>query len=265
MYYNQKKKQKNYISGGYMKIMKIILLLAVVFTTLIACEKEDENSFVFAVDSTWPPMEFIDTDKNEIVGFSIDLIKAIAEKEGFEAKFLTTAWDGIFAGLLIGDYHAISSSVTITEERKKSMLFSDPYFEAGQILAVRKENANEITSLEDLSDREVGAQIGTQGAAVIEKSNAILKAYQDLGPAAEELANGTIDGIVADTPLVANYLLQNKKYKNLFTTVGGQITSEEYGFAFPLDCTELKDRINAGLKKVKADGTYDAIYQKWIQ
>lgn len=249
----------------HIKIILLTLLLTGMLIALTSCAKRDANSFVFAVDSTWPPMEFIDTDTNEIVGFSIDLLKAIAEKEGFEVKFLNTAWDGIFAGLLIGDYDGISSSVTITAEREKSMLFSDPYFEAGQILAVRREDAASITGLQDLRNKEVGAQIGTTGATAVEKSGAILKTYQDLGPAAEELANGTLAGIVADTPLVANYLLKNKKYKNLFVTVGEQMTNEEYGFAFPLESTVFRDRINAGLKKVKEDGTYDALYTKWIQ
>lgn len=252
-----------------MKSILILTLLLVFITFSFAGGQKDSGdskSYVFGVDSTWPPMEFVDTDANEIVGFSIDLLNAIAREVGIEVAFETVAWDGIFTGLMVGNYDGISSSVTITEERQEKMLFSDPYFNAGQILAIRKADSEKYKSLQDLVGKEVGAQIATTGASEISKvSGIILKSYDNLGIAAEELANETIEGIVADTPLVADYLLKNKKFEGIFTVAGQPMTTEEYGFVFSLDNTELKEKIDQGLAKVRASGEYDKIYAKWIQ
>ena len=225
-------------------------------------EDDDYDEIVFAVDSTWPPFEYIDENK-EIVGFSIDLVNAMGEAAGFVPKFVSTAWDGIFVGLANGEYDAISSSVTITEERAQTMDFSEPYFNAGQILAMRNDNSQGVSQLSDLAGRTVGAQLGTVGAFLVEENADIeLKTYDTIGLAIEDLANGNIDGIVADTPLVAD-MLKNEKYTDLFVTVGDPMTKEEYGFVVDKGETELLEKINAGLKAVKDNGTYDEILKKW--
>lgn len=248
------------------KLFTILLLIVPIAIGFAGGTKEkQEGVVVFALDATWPPMEFVDTDSGEVVGFTVDLVRAIAQEEGFGVSFQTVSWSGIFAGLTKGDYDGISSSVTITEERKKTMAFSDAYFNAGQMLAINKKLAGKVNSLTDLVGKEVGAQIGTTGANEVAKhEGVILKTYDALGPAVEELANETLDGIVADTPLIADYLLKNKRYAGLFITVGEPMTTEEYGFVFTLENTELLNKMNSGLAKVKASGEYDKIYAKWI-
>ncbi len=257
------------ITNNNNRIARFIAMIAIITSVSIHLgfamgNEEQKDTYVFATDSTWPPMEYINEDK-ELVGFDIDIARAIADEVGITIDFVTTAWDGIFAGLVNGEYDAIISSVTITEERKKTMDFSDSYFNAGQILAIRSADAGSIQSIEDMVGKAVGAQIGTSGADVISGvSGLILKTYDDLGPAVEELANGTIDGIVADTPLVAEYLLRNPKYGELFTVVGEQLTTEEYGIVFSKG-SELREKINAGLATIKQNGTYETIYNAWIE
>jgi len=159
---------------------------------------------VVATDATWPPMEYIDENKN-IVGFDIDLVNEIAKAGGFEVEFKNTAWDGIFAGLATGNYQVIASSVTITEERKATMDFSEPYVNAGQVLVVRKETTG-VNSLADMIGKKAGAQIGTTGAIEISKVAGVeLKTYDEIGLAFEDLVNGNIDGVVADSPIAANF------------------------------------------------------------
>ena len=248
---------------------KQIVLISLIFIWIINnvfAGGSREKEYVFATDSTWPPMEFINEER-ELVGFDIDLAKAIAKEENFKMRFISTGWDGIFAGLQNGEYDAIFSAVTITKKRKETMFFSDPYFNAGQLLAIRKQDMATINGLDDLSGKIVGVQIGTSGAFFVEESyaNVILKTYDDLGPAVEELAQGTIDGIVADIPLIVDYLLNNQKYKDRFITVGEPMTNEEYGVAMKKGNTKLRDIINSGLKKIKSNGIYDKIYSKWIK
>ena len=108
---------------------------------------------VFGSDCTFPPMEMVDAHK-QLVGFDIDLIHAVARAAGFEAVVKNTAWDGIFAGLAAGDYAAVLSSVTITPERARTLDFSSPYLEAGQVLIVPQglDGAEALPGLTDPND-----------------------------------------------------------------------------------------------------------------
>ena len=120
---------------GTIVVIVVIVVVAIVAILLFAwpgflrakqpVEKAAVMNIVVATDATWPPMEMVDENK-EIVGFDIDLMKAAAEAGGFTVEFQNTAWDGIWAGLAAGEYDAIMSSVTITEERKKTMDFPFP-------------------------------------------------------------------------------------------------------------------------------------------
>ena len=209
-------------------------------------------------------MEYVDENKN-IVGFDIDLVNEIAKAEGFEVEIKNTAWDGIFAGLATGNYQVIASSVTITEERKATMDFSDPYVNAGQVLVVRKDTTG-VTTLADMVGKKVGAQIGTTGAIEIGKVQGVeLKTYDEIGLAFEDLVNGNIDGVVADSPIAANFALQNPTYKEKLMIAGEPFTDEWLGFAFKKGDTKTQKLFNDGLAKVKASGKLEELQKKWLQ
>ncbi|MDC7232661.1 MAG: transporter substrate-binding domain-containing protein, partial [Spirochaetales bacterium] len=174
--------------------LSLILIMSASVLFLTGCSKKTESNVItIASDATWPPMEFLNENK-EIIGFDVDLIKAAAKAGGFEVNVVNTAWDGIFAGLANGNYDAVMSSVTITDERKASMDFSVPYINAGQVLIVAKDSTG-MTTLADMAGKKVGAQIGTTGAiAITEAGDIELKTYDELGLAIEDLANGNIEG-----------------------------------------------------------------------
>jgi polar amino acid transport system substrate-binding protein len=209
-------------------------------------------------------MEYIDENK-EIVGFDIDLLNLAAEEGGFEVEFQNTAWDGIFAGLANGDYDAVISSVTITDERKKTMDFSIPYINAGQVLIVQSSTTG-VTEIADLQGESVGAQIGTTGSFEVEKVSGVeLKTYDELGLAIEDLVNGRIGGVVADTPIAADFALQNPAYEGKLKIVGEPFTDEYYGVAVKKGNSEVLDKINAGLKKVLDAGKDEELKDKWLR
>jgi polar amino acid transport system substrate-binding protein len=254
---------------------KLIVLLAILLTVTAAgiCfagsergeKAEGLETVVIATDATWPPMEFVDENTKEIVGFDVDLMKEIANAAGFNVEFKNTAWDGIFAGLAADKYDAVMSSVTITEERKKEMDFSKPYINAGQILVVQK-SLKDVTVLEDLKGKTVAAQIGTTGSFEIEKVEGVkLKTYDEIGLAFEDLVNGRIDAVVADTPVAADYALQNESYKKILKIVGKPFTDEYYGIAVRKGNKELLDMFNDGLDKVLNTKTYEDIERKWLR
>ena len=219
---------------------------------------------VIATDATWPPMEMVDENK-EIVGFYIDLMKAAAEKGGFTVEFQNTAWDGIFAGLGTGEYDAVMSSVTITEERKETMDFSVPYINAGQILVVPQATSG-VKTLADLKGKSVGAQIGTTGSFEIEKVSGVeLRTYDEIGLAFEDLVNGRIDALVADTPVAADFALMNPNYKGKMKIVGEPFTEEYYGVAVKKGNKAVLDAINKGLNAVLNTNTYNKIEDEWLR
>jgi polar amino acid transport system substrate-binding protein len=244
--------------------MRKFAFLAFAALALLAACAPASKKIVVATDATWPPMEFVDASQ-EIVGFDVDLIKAVAAQAGFELEVKNQAWDGIFGGLAANKYDAVISSVTITEERKQTMDFSDPYINAGQVLIV-KNDVSGVETLADLKGKKAGAQTGTTGAMEIQKVAGVeAKNYDELGLAVEDLYSGRIDGVVADTPIAADFVLQNEKYKGSLKIVGKPFTDEYYGIAVNKANTALLKKINKALAKLKADGKITALEDKWLR
>jgi polar amino acid transport system substrate-binding protein len=229
---------------------------------LSACQPASET-VVVATDATWPPMEYVDEDR-EIVGYDIDLMRAIAERGGFEVEFRNVAWDGIFAGLAAGEYDAVISSVTITPEREEQYDFSDPYINAGQIVVVRMES--DITGPDDLAGHVVGAQISTTGAfAVQQMEGAELSEYDEVGLAFEDLVAGRIDAVVCDTPVAADFALQREEYREALKIVGDPFTDEYYGILVQQGNSDLLEKINAGLDAVQSEGIDEQLETEWLR
>jgi len=215
-----------------------------------------------ATDATWPPFESVNEQTKEIEGFDIDLMNAIAERADLEIEFINVGWDALLAGMAQCQYDAAISAMTITEERKESFLFSDPYFEAGQIVTVHIDNTD-INSKDDLGGKVVGAQIGTTGSFTVEEiEGATLKTYDDIGLAMQDLMNGQIDAVIADNPLAWEY---EGKNPDKLKTVGEVFTGEYYGIAVCKTNTELVEKINMGLKAVKDEGLMEQFVSKWLK
>lgn len=243
---------------GFLLIVAVVLASA----SLSSCAKKTQK-IVVASDATWPPMEFVDENKN-VTGFDIDLVNEIAKAGGFEVEIKNTAWDGIFAGLAAGNYQAVASSVTITDERKATMDFSEPYVNAGQVIVVQKSTTG-VSTLSDLVGKKAGAQIGTTGAIEVEKVQGVeLKTYDEVGLAFEDLANGNIQAVVADSPIAANFALQNPKFADKLQITGAAFTDEWLGFAFKKGDAKTLKLFNEGLAKVKSSGKLDELVAKWL-
>lgn len=236
-----------------------LALLLFVLTASPALAK----TIIFATDATWPPMEFVNADK-QITGYAIEYMKAAAQEAGFTAEFKAVAWDGIFAGLAAGKYNAICSSVSITDERKKTMDFSTPYFKVRQALVVPAKST--VKSIEEMKGKTLGAQISTTGHFAIKKVEGVKdKSYDEVGLAFEDLFNGRIDGVVCDDPVAAQYALQNEKYKGaLKIACIIEAGDEYYGVAVKKGNTEDLDLINKGIAAVQKKGIDKELLKKWI-
>ena len=248
----------------FKRIGLVIAILLIALLVVSGCKKDEQTKYVIASDVAWAPMEFID-ENGDMVGFDIDLFAAIAEEAGIEYEIRNTAWDGIFAGLANGAYDGIISSVTITDDRKKVMAFTDPYINAGQVLIVPNDTTG-VTTLEDMVGKKVGVQNGTTGDFAVEAVAGVeRKAYDEIGFAVEDLMNGNVDGVVCDSPVAADYVLQNESYKGALKIVGEPFTEEYYGIAVQKDDEELLNKLNAALDKVITSGKRDELIDKWLR
>ncbi len=239
------------------KIVMMLLLIATMVNNVWA-----QKEIVFAVDATWPPMEFVDAEKN-IIGYSIEYMKAAGEAAGFKPVFKNVAWDGIFAGLATGKYDAVCSSVSITEERKKAMDFSAPYFKVRQALIVSKKS--QVKSLAELKGQKVGGQIGTTGYFAIKAADGVeAKSYDEVGLAIEDLNVGRLAAVVCDDPVAANYALNQYKDTLKIAAIIETGTVESYGIAVNKGNQETLELVNKGIAAVIASGKDKELQQKWI-
>lgn len=240
------------------RIVMLLLALCLVAGNALA------RDIVFAVDATYPPMEMVDGEKN-IVGFGPEVVMAMAKAGGFTAVLQNTAWDGIFAGLAAGKYDAIASSVSINDERKKTMDFSDPYFEVKQGVIVPK--GSTIKSVADMKGKKIASQIGTTGFFACQKiEGADVRSYDEIGLAVADLYNGRLDAVIADDTVASNYAQRDEKFSeklDLAFLISSE-TPEYLGFAVNKGNAEVVELINKGLAALKASGEYDKIYAKWF-
>jgi polar amino acid transport system substrate-binding protein len=215
---------------------------------------------VVGTDAAYAPFESQD-EKGEIVGFDIEVVKAIAAKAGLEVKFVNTPWEGIFNALAQGDRDLLVSAITITDERRQTMDFSAPYFDAHQLIAVKGDS--QIARFEDLKPLKVGVQTGTTGDEVVTnllgKDSTAIKRFESTPLALKELEAGGVDAVVADNGVVVHYVANNQgaQFKTVNDTA---FTPEQYGIAVKKGNAELLEKINKGLADIRADGTYDKIY-----
>lgn len=223
---------------------------------------EPAKVYVVGTDAAYAPFEF-QNEKGEIVGFSIDLLQAVAAKGGFEVKFVNTPWEGIFNALQQGDRDLLISSITITDERKQTMDFSNPYFDAFQLIAVKA--TSKVAKFDDLKKLKVGVQTGTTGDEVVTKlqgkNSANVKRFESTPLALKELEAGGVDAVVADNGVVVNYVTNNSA-ANFKTVSDSAFAPEQYGIAVKKGNAELLEKVNKGIAAIKADGSYDQVYAK---
>jgi polar amino acid transport system substrate-binding protein len=224
-----------------------------------------DKVYSVGTDASYAPFEFLN-DKKEVQGFDADVLNAVAAKAGIKLKFINTPWEGIFATLQQGDRDVLASAVTITKERKLTMDFSDPYFDARQLIAVGKD-ATGVHSLNDLKDKKVAVQTGTTGDEVVQKlmgkTSPNIKRFESMPLALKELEDGGVFAAVGDNGVVVNYVKNNPNTKLVTVEDKTNFSPEQYGYAVKKGNKALLDKLNSGLAAIKADGTYDTIYKKY--
>ncbi len=211
---------------------------------------------------TYAPFEFVDDKTNTPSGFDVELIKQIAKEEGFtDVKIENIAWDGLIPSLNSGKIDLVVAAMTITEERQQAALFSKPYFQSTQYIAVKQ--GSTLKTSADLTGKKVGVQTNTTGQMVCEKAGVSqIKKFDTIPDALNALKIGAVDAVVADSPVVLWFIKQNPDAN--ITAISGNFTKEYFGMAMKSGNQELAAKINDGLQKVKQNGTYNLLYKKYF-
>lgn len=213
-------------------------------------------------NAEFPPFEYVN-DNGEADGFDIALIKAIGEKLGVEVKVDNMEFASLVSS--IGSKIDVSiAGMTVTDERKQTVDFSEPYYEAVQYVILPE--GSEIAAAEDLKGKAIGVQLGTTGDFLAEEiEDATVSQYNKAVDAVNDLVNGRLDCVIIDKNPA---LVFESKFEGKVTVVDGaqfNFEAEEYAIAMPKEDTVLADQINTALKELMDDGTFDALVKEYIE
>ena len=220
-----------------------------------------------ATDATYPPNEFVGTDGKTLIGFDIELANAVASKLGVKIQFANAKFDSIITGITAGRYDLAFSSFTDNKERQQKVDFVD-YFTAGTSILVKKGNPENITKLEDLCGKKIALESGTvqvkiaQGAKCTGGKKIDITQLPDDATARLQVTTGRVVADMNDFP-VAEYTARTSGGGKDFEVVGTQYETAPYGVAISKKLPGLRDAVQAAMKALVADGTYDQILKKW--
>ena len=229
----------------------------------VALGSVQAQELVVGSSATYRPFAY-ESPTKEIVGYDVDIIKAVAQKAGLKIKIVNTPWTGIFAALNNGDVDLVISGVTINDKRKQSYDFTAPYFEARQLIAVPQ--SSNVKSLQDLAGKKVGVVTGSTGddisSRAFGKTNPDIRRFESTPVVISALANSGLDAAIGDNGVIA---FRVQEHKTLKTVSDPSFPKEYFGIVVKQGNKALQDKLNAGLAAIKADGSYATIYKKWFQ
>jgi polar amino acid transport system substrate-binding protein len=223
-----------------------------------------KDLYVIASDSAFAPFEFQD-ENNQYIGIDVDLLNRAAELQGFNIRFNHIGFSGAVQAVEGNQADAMIAGMSITEQRKESFDFSEPYFESGIQLAV-KTGTTDIAAYEDLDGKTVGAKVGTESADFLEKNKDKygynLKYYDAADQLYDAVRVGAIDALMDDYPVIGYAIAQGQELETPIDRESGG----EYGFAVKKGQNpELLEMFNEALAEMKRTGEYDEIVSRYIQ
>lgn len=226
-------------------------------------EIKKRGEIIIGIDATYPPMESLDEQGN-FFGMDVDIAKEIALDLDVKAKFRNIIWEEIFNTLKNGEVDMVISAVTITTERAETLGFSDPYFNAGQVIVSTTDKKGVINGPEDLiRGYRLGVQVETTSEEEARKyasDPSLVIVYENYDLAKEDLLKGKIDAIIIDYPAAIGMTAKDKGLQ----IMGDIFTQEFYGIATQKDQPELLLQINKTIRRLKREGELKKIEEKWL-
>lgn len=227
------------------------------------------REIVAVTENAYVPLNFADPVTGEGIGFEYDLFNEIAKRLNATVKWELTSWDVMIQSVRDGQFDIGMDGITINDERKTQVAFSDPYLTSEQLMLVRADETRftDAATFGPQADLLVGAQAGTTNFYVAvynvldgDEANPRIKLFDTFGASVQALQSGDVDTVLMDQTSANGYIGASP---GLFKVVGTPLGSEDFGFILPPD-SDLVAPVNAALAQIKADGTLAALQQKWF-
>lgn len=247
------------------KILAVVLALCMLLC-FAGCGTKDTTSdadvketLVMGTNAAFPPYEYVD-DNGNIVGIDAEIAAAIAEKLGMKLEIKDMEFDSLITACAGGSIDVVLAGMTVNDERKESVNFSDSYATGVQVIIVKE--GSEIATVDDLDGKIIGVQSGTTGDIYCtdDYGQDYVKQYNNGALAVEALKNDQVDCVIIDNEPAKNFVAANEGLKILDT----EYVTEDYAIAVAKENTELLEKINKAMAELKADGTIDKIINKYI-
>ncbi|MGB3287724.1 MAG: glutamine ABC transporter substrate-binding protein GlnH [Burkholderiaceae bacterium] len=242
------------------KLKAVLAGLALAMALPAGNAAAQDKELIVATDTAFVPFEFKQNGK--YTGFDIELWDAIAKQAGLKYSLRPMDFNGIIPGLQTRNIDVALAGITIRDDRKKVIDFSDPYYESGLAILVGKDNTS-IKTAKDLEGKMVAVKIGTATVDYLKANvpSAKLKLFPNIDNAFLELATGRVDAVVHDTPNLQYFAKTGGQGR--VKVVGSLKSGDFYGIAFPKG-SDLVPTVNKALKTLRDNGKYDALYTKWF-
>lgn len=227
------------------------------------------KTVVVVTENAYPPLQFVDPKSGQAIGWEYDAMNEIAKRLNFKVEYQNTSWDAMIQAVSDDQYNLGMTGITIKDDRKEKVDFSDPYMRSEQFMLVRgdEERFTDAKSFAALTDGLVGAQPGTSPfyTAVYEildgnEQNPRIKLFETFGATVQALKAGDVDLVLTDSVAAKGYVDSSN---GGLKVVGGALGAEDFGFIYPKG-SDLVQPINAAIAALKADGTFDALNKKWF-
>ena len=241
-----------------MKKLVVFLMMAMMACSLLltGCGGEEKKAadapkvLRAGTEPAFAPFEFPQEGSKELTGFDVELVQALGQKLGYKVEMVSMGFDALIPALQAGNIDVAIAGMTITDERKKVVDFTDSYYTSGLMIMVRKDSP--VKSIDDLKGKTIACQIGTTGENKSRSvEGATVKAFNTQDEAALELKNGGADAVIGDAPVVEYYM--TKAGKDFAKTVGEKMEAEPYGIALKKD-NKLTADLNKALADMKKNG-----------
>jgi len=227
------------------------------------------KSVVVVTENAYPPLQFVDPKSGKAIGWEYDAMNEIAKRLNFKVEYQNTSWDAMIQAVSDNQYNIGMTGITIKDERKQKVDFSDPYMRSQQFMLVRADEKRftDAKSFGAFKDGLIAAQPGTSPfyTAVYEildgnEQNPRIKLFETFGATVQALKAGDVDLVLSDSVAAKGYVDASN---GTLKVIGEPLGTEDFGFIFPKG-SDLVAPVNAAIASLKADGTFDALNKKWF-
>lgn len=238
------------------KIVKSLLMGALVLSLSVSAMAKDK--IFVGTNAEFPPFEYL--EKGEVTGFDIELVNEIGKVMDADVKVLDMSFDGLLPALQMKKVDLVIAGMTATEERKKTVSFTQPYYTASQVIIV-KEGNNSIKSFDDLKGKKVAVMLGFTGDTIVSEIEGVnVERFNAAYAGIMALQADKVEAVVLDSEPAKNYVKQNPG----LVLAEADVEQEEYAIALRKNDKALLEKVEKALAELKANGTYDALIKKYF-